>query len=67
MRAANSMSLTFLIKIPKRAAAESAATMAVGVARMNAHGQATMSTEITRLRSLVNAHTNAPITSTMGV
>ena len=37
--AAVSMSATFLIKIPSRAAAESAATIAVGVARMNAHGQ----------------------------
>ena len=33
------MSPTFLIRIPRRAAAESAATIAVGVARMNAHGQ----------------------------
>ena len=37
--AASSMSATFLIRMPRRAAAESAATIAVGVARMNAHGQ----------------------------
>ena len=37
--AASSMSATFLIRMPRRAAAESAATIAVGVARMKAHGQ----------------------------
>ena len=65
--AASSMSATFLIRIPSRAAAERAATIAVGVARMNAQGQATTSTAMTRLRSLVNAQTSAPITSTSGV
>ena len=53
--------------MPMSPAAESAATIAVGVARMNAHGQDTTNTAITRLKSCVNAHTNAPITSTSGV
>jgi hypothetical protein len=61
------MSATFLINIPKRAAAESAATIAVGVASTKAHGHATMKTAITRLRSCVKAQTSAPITSTSGV
>ena len=65
--AAVSMSATFLIKIPRRAAAESAATIAVGVARMNAHGQETTSTEMTRSRSRVKAQTSAPMTNTSGV
>ena len=39
-----SRSATFLTRIPSRAAAEIAATMAVGVARIKAHGQ-----EITRI------------------
>ncbi len=56
-----------LDQIPKRAAAESAATIAVGVARMNAHGQETTSTEMTRSRSRVKAQTKAPMTSTSGV
>jgi hypothetical protein len=67
IRAANSISATFLIKMPRRAAAERAATIAVGVARMKAHGQDTINTAITRLRSWVKAHTKAPITSTSGV
>src|SRR5205807_10465841 len=67
MRAANSMSLTFLIRMPRRAAAESAATIAVGVARIKAHGQETTSTEMTRVRSLVKAQTSALITRTRGV
>ena len=45
--AANSMSATFLMRMPRRAAAESAATMAVGVARMKAQGQLKMMTEMT--------------------
>ena len=53
--------------MPSRAAAESAATIAVGVARMNAQGQETTSTEMTRFKSCVNAQTSAPITSTSGV
>ena len=61
------MSATFLIKMPRRAAAESAATMAVGVARMNAHGQEKTSTVMTRFKSRVNAQTSAPITRTSGV
>src|SRR4030095_4051846 len=67
MRAASSMSATFLIKIPKRAAAERAATIAVGVARMKAQGQETINTAITRLKSWVKAQTSAPITRTSGV
>ena len=54
-------------RMPKRAAAESAATIAVGVARMNAHGQETTSTAMTRSKSRVNAQTSAPMTSTSGV
>ena len=61
------MSPTFLIKMPNRAAADSAATIAVGVARINAHGQETTSTAMTRFKSRVNAQTSAPITSTSGV
>ena len=61
------MSATFLIKMPSRAAADSAATIAVGVARMNAHGQETTNTEMTRFRSCVKAQTSAPMTSTSGV
>ena len=57
----------FLMRMPRRAAAESAATIAVGVARMNAQGQATMNTAITRLRSWVKVQTSAPTTSTNGV
>ena len=34
---------------------------------MNAHGQATMSTAMTRSRSWVNAQTSAAMTSTSGV
>jgi hypothetical protein len=67
IRAASSMSATFLIRMPSRAAAESAATIAVGVASTNAHGHATMNTAITRLKSWVNAQTSAPMTSTSGV
>ena len=67
MRAASSMSATFLINTPSRAAAESAATIAVGVARMTAHGQATMKTAMTRLISPVKAHTSAPMINTNGV
>ena len=48
--AASSMSATFLIRMPRRAAAESAATIAVGVARMNAQGQETTNTAMTRLK-----------------
>ena len=61
------MSATFLIKIPNRAAADNAATIAVGVAKMKAHGQDTTNTAITRLKSCVNAQTSAPMTSTSGV
>ena len=61
------MSATFLIKIPRRAAAESAATIAVGVARMKAHGQLKIITEMTLSSRRVKAHTNAAITSTSGV
>ena len=39
----------------------------VGVAKMNAQGQATTRTEITRCKSCVKAQTNAPITNTRGV
>ena len=67
MRAAASRSEMFFTRIPRRAAALSAATIAVGVARMNAHGQAPMSTLMTRSRSFVNAQTNAEITRTSGV
>ena len=45
----------------------SSATIAVGVAKMNAQGQETTSTAMTRFKSWVNAQTNAPITSTSGV
>ncbi len=45
----------------------SAATMAVGGAKMNAQGQATTSTAITRCRSVVNAQVKAPIKRTRGV
>jgi hypothetical protein len=65
--AASSMSATFLIKIPRRAAAERAATIAVGVAKMKAQGQLKMMTEITLSSLRVNAHTSAAITSTNGV
>ncbi len=67
MRAANSMSPTFLMRMPRRAAAERAATIALGVARMKAQGQATMKTAMTRLKSRVKAQTRAPMTSTSGV
>ncbi len=61
------MSATFLIKIPRRAAAERAATIAVGVARMKAQGQPKMITEMTLSRLRVKAQTSAAITSTSGV
>ena len=67
MRAPSSMSATFLMRMPKRAAAESAATMAVGVARMKAPGHDTTSTAMTRVRSCVKAQTSAPMTSAKGV
>ncbi len=41
--------------------------MAVGDARMKAHGQEITSTAITRFRLWVNAQTKAPITRTSGV
>ena len=53
--------------MPKRAAALKAATIAVGVARMNAQGQATMRMVITRLRSWVKPQTRAAMISTSGV
>src|SRR6266404_7008054 len=65
--AASSMSATFLIRMPKRAAAERAATIAVGVARIKAQGQLKMITDITLSNLRVKAHTNAAITSTNGV
>src|SRR6266403_19298 len=65
--AANSMSATFLMRMPRRAAAERAATMAVGVARMNAQGQLKIMTEMTLLRLRVKAQTSAAITRTKGV
>ena len=68
--AADSMSATFLIRMPSRAAAESAATMAVGVARMKAQGQLKMSTEMTLFRPCslpVKTQTKAAMTSTSGV
>ena len=65
--AASSISATFLMRIPRRAAAERAATMAVGVARMKAQGQLKMMTEITLSRRRVNAQTSAAMTSTSGV
>src|SRR5207249_8576409 len=64
--AASSISATFLIKMPSRAAAERAATIAVGVARIKAHGQRIMITEITLTSLRVKAHTRAAITSTSG-
>ena len=67
IRAASSMSPTFLIRMPRRAAADSAATMADGEARMNAQGQPMTRTVMTRSRSLVKAQTIAPSTSTSGV
>ena len=51
MRAANSMSLTCLIMMPNRDAVATAATIAVGVAKINATGLDTMNTEITRFKS----------------
>ncbi len=65
--AANSMSATFLMRIPRRAAADSAATIAVGVARMKAQGQLKMMTEMTLSRLRVKAQTSAAMTSTSGV
>ena len=67
MRAAISMSPTFLMRMPKRAAEASAATIAVGEARMNAHGQEITSTETTRSMSFVKNQTMPAITSTSGV
>ena len=55
-------------RIPNARAAESAATIAGRRrARMNAHGQDTTNTAMTRLKSCVNAQTSAPMTSTSGV
>ena len=65
--AASSMSATFFIKMPSRAAAESAATIAVGVARIKAQGQLKIITEMTLSSLRVKAHTSAAITSTNGV
>src|SRR5215472_7541160 len=65
--AAASISATFLMRMPRRAAAERAATIAVGVARMNAQGQLKMMTEMTLSRFLVKAQTRAAMTRTSGV
>ena len=65
--AASSMSATFLMRMPRRAAADSAATIAVGVARMKAHGQLKMITEMTLSSLRVKAQTSAAMTSTSGV
>ena len=65
--AASSMSATFLMRMPRRAAADSAATIAVGVARMKAQGQLKMITEMTLSSLRVKAQTSAAMTSTSGV
>ena len=67
MRAAISISPTFLMRMPSRAAEAKAATIAVGDARMNAHGQEITSTETTRSMSDVINQTIPAITSTSGV
>src|SRR5204863_5732538 len=66
-RAAASKSATSFTRIPSRAAAESAATIALGVARINAHGHAVTSNAITRFQSLVKNQTNPAIINTAGV
>src|SRR5437868_2537142 len=65
--AANSISATFLMRMPNRAAAESAATIAVGVARINAQGQLKIITEMTLFKFRLKAQTSAAITRTSGV
>ena len=67
MRAAISMSPTFLMSTPSRAAEASAATIAVGEARMKAHGHEITNTETTRSMSPVKNQTIPAITSTSGV
>jgi hypothetical protein len=62
-----SRSVTFLTSTPSRLAADSAATFAVGVARIRAHGQPMISSEITRSMSLVKKNTIRLIISTTGV
>ena len=64
---ARSSTLTFLMRMPSRAAALNAATIAVGVARMMLLGHAITSSAIARGMSLVNSSTITAIISTTGV
>ena len=57
----------FLIKIPRRAAAATAATTAVGVASTIEQGQAMTRNAITLLISSVNHQVTAATISTVGV
>jgi len=62
-----SRSATFFMRIPRRAEAEIAATTAVGVARMSAHGQAITSIAMPLLTSLVKNRTMPTIIIIVGV
>ena len=64
---ASSRWLTFLMKMPRRAAAATAATTAVGVASTTAQGQAMTRKAITLRRSSVNHQVTHAIISTVGV